>query len=50
MRDFLKNIEDDFNFIKIKEQVSIKFEVSKILKEHDKDVVILRTSKKVIWV
>lgn len=45
MRDFLKNIEDDFNFIKIKEQVSIKFEVSKILKEHDKDVVIFENIK-----
>jgi UbiD family decarboxylase len=40
MREFLKTLENDFNIITIDEQVSTKYEVSKILKEHNNEVVI----------
>jgi 2,5-furandicarboxylate decarboxylase 1 len=40
MREFLKALENDFKIINIDEQVSTKYEVSKILKQHNNEVVI----------
>lgn len=40
MRELLKVFEDEFNVIKIKNEVSKKYEISKILRDHDKDTVI----------
>jgi UbiD family decarboxylase len=40
MREFLKVLENDFNVIKIDEEVTVQYEVSKIMKEHPKDVLI----------
>lgn len=40
MREFLKVLENDFEIINIDEQVSTKYEVSKILKQHNNDLVI----------
>jgi UbiD family decarboxylase len=45
MREFLKTLENDFKVIKIEEEVSTKYQVSKILKEHDKEVVIINKIK-----
>ena len=45
MREFLKTLENDFNIITIDEQVSTKYEVSKILKEHNNEVVIFNNIK-----
>ncbi len=45
MREFLKILENDFKVIKIEEEVSTKYQVSKILKKHDKEVVILDSIK-----
>jgi len=42
MREFLKILENDFNVINIEEEVSTKYEVSKILKNHPKDVLIFK--------
>ena len=35
MREFLKTLENDFTVITIDEKISTKYEVSKILKEHN---------------
>ncbi|MFY9638484.1 MAG: UbiD family decarboxylase, partial [Methanobacterium sp.] len=40
MRNFLKAFEKDFKVINIEEQISTRYEVSKILKKHDKEIVI----------
>ncbi len=40
MREFLKALENDFKIINIDEQVSTKYEVSRILKQHNNEVVI----------
>ncbi len=45
MRDFLKAIENDFKVINIEDEISTKYEVSKILKQHDKEVVIFKNIK-----
>ena len=42
MREFLKVLENDFKIINIEEQISTKYEVSKILKQHNKEVVIFK--------
>lgn len=41
VKEFLKILKNDFNLINIDEEVSTKFEVSKILKKYPKDVVII---------
>ena len=46
MREFLKVLENEFNVVKIEEKISTKYEASKILKEHDKDVIIFENVKK----
>ena len=43
--EFLKTLENDFTIITINEQISIKFEVSKILKAHNNEVVIFNNIK-----
>ena len=45
MREFLKVLEDEFKVIKIQEEISTKYEVSKLLKEHPKDVLIFENVK-----
>lgn len=45
MRKFLKVLEEEFKVLKIEEEISTRYEVSKILKEHDKDVVIFENIK-----
>ena len=40
MREFLKDLEEDFKVIKIEKEVSAEYEVAKILREHPKDVLI----------
>ncbi len=45
MRNFLKAFENDFKVINIEEQISTRYEVSKILKKHDKEVVIFNNIK-----
>ena len=45
MREFLKTLENDFTIITIDEQISTKYEVSKILKEHNNEVVIFNNIK-----
>ena len=45
MREFLKTLENDFTVITIDEQISTKYEVSKILKEHNNEVVIFNNIK-----
>jgi 2,5-furandicarboxylate decarboxylase 1 len=45
MRKFLNVLENDFNVKYIDEEVSTKFEVSTILREHKKDVVIFKNIK-----
>ena len=45
MREFLKVLENDFNLISIDEEVSTKYEVSKILRDHTRDVVVFRNIK-----
>ncbi len=45
MREFLKTLENDFDIITIDEQISTKYEVSKILKEHNNEVVIFNNIK-----
>jgi len=45
MREFLKDLENDFNFVRIEDETSTMYEVSKILKEHEKDVVIFENIK-----
>jgi 2,5-furandicarboxylate decarboxylase 1 len=45
MREFLKVLEKDFKVVNIEEQISTKYQVSKILKEHNKEVVIFKNIK-----
>ena len=45
MREFLKTLENDFTIVTIDEQISTKYEVSKILKEHNNEVVIFNNIK-----
>ena len=45
MREFLKTLENDFTIITIDEQISTKYEVSKILKAHNNEVVIFNNIK-----
>ncbi|HEX7468777.1 MAG TPA: UbiD family decarboxylase [Methanobacterium sp.] len=45
MRNFLKAFEKDFKVINIEEQISTRYEVSKILKKHDKEIVIFNNIK-----
>ncbi|MTK64474.1 MAG: UbiD family decarboxylase [Methanobacterium sp.] len=40
MREFLKVLENDFNVINIDDEVTTQYEVSKIMKDHPKDVLI----------
>lgn len=42
MKRFLEVLEDDFKIVEIEKDISTKYEVSEILKEHDKDVVIFK--------
>ncbi len=42
MREFLKILENDFNVINIDEEVSTRYEVSKIMKDHPKDVLLFK--------
>lgn len=45
MKEFLKVLENDFKIVEIEKEISTKYEVSKILKEHDKEVVIFKNIK-----
>jgi 2,5-furandicarboxylate decarboxylase 1 len=45
MREFLKVLEKDFKVIEIEEQISTKYEVSNILKNYDKEIVIFKNIK-----
>ncbi|UTB33786.1 MAG: UbiD family decarboxylase [Methanobacterium sp. ERen5] len=45
MREFLKVLEDDFNVINIDDEVTTQYEVSKIMKDHPKDVLIFNNVK-----
>ena len=45
MREFLKILEKDFKVINIEKEISTKYEVSKILKQYDKEVVIFKNIK-----
>ena len=45
MREFLKVLEKDFKVVNIEEQISTKYQVSKVLKEHNKEVVIFKNIK-----
>ncbi len=45
MKEFLKVLEKDFKIIKIKDEISTKYEVAKNLKKYDKDVVIFENIK-----
>jgi len=46
MREFLEILENEFKVVTIEEEISTKYEASKILKEHDKDVIIFENIKK----
>jgi 2,5-furandicarboxylate decarboxylase 1 len=45
MREFLKVLENDFKVVNIEKEISTKYEVSKILKKYDKEVVIFKNIK-----
>jgi len=45
MREFLNTIKSDYKVVNIEEEISTKYEVTKILKEHDKEVVIFKNIK-----
>lgn len=45
MREFLKVLENEFKIIKIEDEVSTKYEVAKVLREHPKDVIIFENVK-----
>ncbi len=45
MREFLKVLEEEFKVLKIEEEISTKYEVSKVLREHDKAVIIFENIK-----
>lgn len=45
MREFLKGLEEEFKVIKIDKEVSAKYEVAKVLREHPKDVVVFENVK-----
>lgn len=45
MREFLNTLIEEFKVIKIEEEVSTKYEVAKILRDHPKDVVIIDNVK-----
>ena len=46
MREFLEVLESEFKVLKIEDEISTEYEASKILKEHDKDVIIFENVKK----
>lgn len=45
MREFLGILEEEFNVIKIEDEISTKYEVAKVLREHPKDVIIFENIK-----
>lgn len=45
MREFLKVLEKEFKILKIEDEVSSKYEVAKVLREHPRDVVIFENVK-----
>ena len=45
MREFLDIFEKEFKVIKIEEEVSTKYEVAKVLREHPKDILIFENVK-----
>ena len=45
MREFLKVLEKDFKIIKIEDEISTKYEVTRVLKKHDKEVVMFENVK-----
>jgi len=45
MKEFLKVLEKDFKVINIEKEISTKYEVSKILKQYDKEIVIFKNIK-----
>lgn len=40
MKEFLKTLEEEFKVVKVEKEISTKYEASKILREHPRDVVI----------
>lgn len=45
MREFLKTLEEEFKVIKIEDEVSLKYEVAKVLRQHPKDTIIFENIK-----
>jgi UbiD family decarboxylase len=45
MREFLGILEEEFNVIKIEDEISTKYEIAKVLREHPKDVIIFENIK-----
>src|SRR5690606_40546754 len=45
LREFLKILKDEFQVVKIEEDISTKYEASEIMKNHDKDVIIFENIK-----
>ncbi|HML06316.1 MAG TPA: UbiD family decarboxylase [Methanobacterium sp.] len=45
MREFLNTLKNDFNIINVEEEISTKYEVAKVLREHPKDVIIFENIK-----
>ena len=45
MREFLKVLESEFNVVNIDDEVSIHYEVAKIMKDHPRDVLIFNNLK-----
>ncbi len=45
MKEFLKILEEEFKVIKIEDEVSTKYEVAKVLREHPKDTIIFENVK-----
>lgn len=45
MREFLNILKKDFNVINVEEEISTKYEVAKVLREHPKDVIIFENVK-----
>lgn len=45
LREFLKVLNEEFRTVKIEDEASTKYEASKIMKNHDKDVIIFENIK-----
>lgn len=45
MREFLKILENEFNVVNIDDEISIHYEVAKIMKDHPRDVLIFNNVK-----